>query len=302
MPYITIDTKQIYYEEYGKENKRTIVYFHGGPGVGCLNFTNQAKLLAEKFHVIIFDQYGCLRSEAIDNDQPFDIQYHLMLIDQMRKEMKIPSWTILGHSYGGMLACLYANAYPQSIDAIIFDCPSFDFILSAKSISKFFVPYYKNFKPNGVKNAIKVIDTEYQDKKQFMHDFWHVIEPVEDEKMRNYLHGISVEEFNEHYPIQNLSEECRNKGFSYQQKIFQADYFFENHFSALKEIKKPLLLLVGKFDPVCCEVQRKYFQKHAFNGTTIEFENSGHFPHLEEPEVYKNAISTWVEHFVRRYE
>jgi proline iminopeptidase len=40
-------------------------------------------------------------------------------IESLRKHLKIEKWTILGHSFGGMLASYYATIYPNSIDKLI---------------------------------------------------------------------------------------------------------------------------------------------------------------------------------------
>lgn len=85
MALIEVESKKIYIEEYGKENKETIVYFHGGPGASCLDFINQAKALGTKFHVISFDQYGVMRSESIKENESFGMYDHIELIDKLRE-------------------------------------------------------------------------------------------------------------------------------------------------------------------------------------------------------------------------
>lgn len=50
--------------------------------------------------------------------------------------MNIKSWSILSHSFGGYLAVLYANLYPDSIETMIYECPSFSFALSERSMLK----------------------------------------------------------------------------------------------------------------------------------------------------------------------
>jgi len=101
-----------------------------------LDFTAKAKELGEKYHVVSFDQYGCLRSAPIPKYEPFGMNDHIKLIDKLREALGVQSWTILGHSYGGMLACLYAHTFPDSVDGVIYECPSWDFILSAKVIKQ----------------------------------------------------------------------------------------------------------------------------------------------------------------------
>ena len=297
MAFIEVDSKKIYIEEYGKENKHTIVYFHGGPGENCLDFMGQAKALGEKYHVVSFDQYGCLRSDAIPENESFAVKEHAVLIDKMREKLGIASWTLIGHSYGGMLACLYAYTYPKNVEAVIYECPSLDFILSAKSIASFFIPYFKGINSDeGVDNCAKIINKDYADKKSVFTDMWHVLNLVKDEKERQYLHNISAEELNASYPRQDIPDECRGRGMICFEKIVQSDEFYNDYLPCLKEIKQPSLLLVGKYDPVCCETQRDYFRQFAVNGKIVEFENSGHFPRIEEPHTYTDSIINFLDH------
>ncbi len=69
MPYVEVDSKNIYYEEYRKQNTHTIEYFHCGSGESCQSFTYQAMILGEKHHVINFDQYGVLGADAISENE-----------------------------------------------------------------------------------------------------------------------------------------------------------------------------------------------------------------------------------------
>ena len=122
--FISVFGKKIYYEMYGAEHSDTLLYLHGGPGASCLDFVNQAKALSSKMRIIIFDQLGVLRSDAIAEDEDYSMEYQVEMLEEMRKIFDIKKWSILGHSYGGMLAVLYANRYPNSICKVILECPS----------------------------------------------------------------------------------------------------------------------------------------------------------------------------------
>ena len=131
--FINILGRKIWCEVYGIEYHDTLLYLHGGPGASCLDFANQAKALSAKMRVVIFDQLGVMRSEALAEDESYTMEYQIELIEEMRKLLGIERWSILGHSYGGTLAVLYAHSYPDSICRVILDCPSLWFEDSAKS-------------------------------------------------------------------------------------------------------------------------------------------------------------------------
>ncbi len=89
MSYIKISDKDIYYEIHGKNNDNTLVYFHGGPGASCLDFTAQAKKLGSKLKVVIFDQYGVLRSERIMEDEAYGMNIQVKMVEEMREKLCI---------------------------------------------------------------------------------------------------------------------------------------------------------------------------------------------------------------------
>ena len=145
MSYLTISGKKIYYEEYGADNSPTLptlVYLHGGPGESCLTYTYQAQKLGETFHVVSFDQYGVFRSDAV-GDEPLGVRDLVRMTEQMRTALGIDRWIPIGHSFGGMLALVYAHTYPDSIDAVIYDCPMWSALHTARAIAEATLPCFE---------------------------------------------------------------------------------------------------------------------------------------------------------------
>ena len=296
MGFIKVDSKRIYTEIYGRGNENTIIYFHGGPGASCLDFSKQAKALGEKYHVISFDQYGVMRSDAIPETEPFGMSDHVELIGKLREVLGVTSWTVLGHSYGGMLACLYARTYPQNTDAVIYDCPSWNYILSAKTTASHFIPYFDSINSEiGINKCHAVIDKTFSKRSEVLDDLIAILNMVADPKERNYLHGITFEEYRPFQQHENIPKDGWKKGNNHMQKLIDAGEIFDNYLPSLNEIIKPSLLLVGKYDPCCGADQREYFQKHSIHGTIVEFQNSGHFPRIEEPEAYTKSIINFMD-------
>jgi len=55
------DKHQLYIEQCGNPKGQSILFLHGGPGLGCS--TNDRRFFdPEKYHIILFDQRGCGRS------------------------------------------------------------------------------------------------------------------------------------------------------------------------------------------------------------------------------------------------
>jgi Predicted hydrolases or acyltransferases (alpha/beta hydrolase superfamily) len=112
------DLSQTYYKILGKG--LPILIINGGPGMNSNGFEPMAKILAEKYQAIIYDQRGTGKSKLTTlNSKTISMQLMADDIESLRKHLNIKKWTILGHSFGGMLASYYATVYPNSIDKLI---------------------------------------------------------------------------------------------------------------------------------------------------------------------------------------
>ena len=167
MSYLTISGKNIYYEEYGTGKAPALVYIHGGPGESCLTYTYQAQKLGEAFHIISFDQYGVFRSDAV-GDGTLDVSTLVNMIEQMRTALGIKSWIPLGHSIGGMFALVYAHTYPDSIDGVIYDCPMWSALHTAKAIAEATLPCFElNGRADQIKLCNEILNTDLSPRDAF---------------------------------------------------------------------------------------------------------------------------------------
>ena len=294
MPYIKISDKDIYYEIHGDNNINTLVYFHGGPGASCLDFVGQAKALGEKLKVVIFDQYGVLRSEGIGDGEAYGMDIQAAMIEEMRQKLGIDKWSVLGHSYGGMLACLYAHKYPSAVDKLILDCPSLDFIDSSRSIANYMGGYISEYGDDEAKALLQKLKTaEYTDKTVFS-DLTSLLENIEDMQLRSYLHGITFEEYAEKVYTEKIPDEMWMKSEAHLTKLIEDGKIIENFLPMLKDIPKPLMLIKGRYDPACSEEQVRYIKENIKNARLVMFENSGHFPRIEEAEKYTRCVEDFL--------
>ena len=56
-----------------------------------------------------------------------------------------------------------------------------------------------------------------------------------------------------------------------------------------------MLLINGKYDPVCTKNQTAYILNNAQHVTQAVFENSAHYPRLEEAEKYSDTVLRFLE-------
>ena len=303
--FVNIWGKNIWYDIYGAEHSDTLLYLHGGPGASCLDFVNQAKALSGKMRVVIFDQLGVLRSDAIAESESYSMEYQVEMIEEMRKILGIEKWSVLGHSYGGMLAVLYASACPDSVHKIILECPSLWFEDSARSTAEYLSEHIHSLNDEeAVKLWEKVRFADYQDKTEVVWDLSALLGYVTDMELRFYLHGITLEEYEMSMDTSDIANEMWSKGEQHLKKLLETPaagsaqkrvLMTDDLLPLIPKIAAPMLLINGKYDPACSKHQIEYIMNSAQDVTQAVFENSGHFPRLEEAEKYTNTVLSFLD-------
>ncbi|WP_341225237.1 alpha/beta hydrolase [uncultured Arcticibacterium sp.] len=106
---------------YSDENPETVILLHGGPGVpdDMLEVVEQLK---NKYQVITFEQRGVGLSEC--NGCGYKIEDYVSDIDAISEYLKIDSFHLFGHSWGGLYAQIYAEARPEKVKSLFLCSPS----------------------------------------------------------------------------------------------------------------------------------------------------------------------------------
>ncbi len=115
---LSTDKTSVFYKTFG--SGKPLLIINGGPGMNSEGFEGLAKTLSTNFYSIIYDQRGTGKS-VLDVLDSTTINMKLMIddIETIRKKLKIEKWSVLGHSFGGMVASYYATQYPEHIEKIV---------------------------------------------------------------------------------------------------------------------------------------------------------------------------------------
>jgi proline iminopeptidase len=97
----------LYWCAYGPEGAPRLLVLHGGPGADHQYLLPQMLELARERELIFYDQRGGGRSRT-DDPAPITWQTHAEDLAAVVRELTIDPLTIVGYSWGGLLAMLYA--------------------------------------------------------------------------------------------------------------------------------------------------------------------------------------------------
>ena len=99
----------LYWAAYGEEGAPRLLVLHGGPGAHHDYLLPQMLDLAQDHELILYDQRGGGRSK-VDGRDPITWQTHVEDLTAVVTEITGPSPSIIGYSWGGLLAVLHLIA------------------------------------------------------------------------------------------------------------------------------------------------------------------------------------------------
>lgn len=101
-----------------------VIVLHGGPDFDHQYLLPELDRLNDAFRLIYYDQRG--RGRSAENVRPKDVtlQSDLDDIDRVRRHYKLDPVTLLGHSWGAVLALEYALRHPTRVSHLILMNPA----------------------------------------------------------------------------------------------------------------------------------------------------------------------------------
>ena len=111
--------QELYIKTFGNKTDKPIIFLHGGPGYNAASFeSTTASLLATKgFFVIVYDRRG--EGRSLDADAEYNFEQTFEDLNTLYKKFALQKATLIGHSFGGIVATLFAEKYAEKINTII---------------------------------------------------------------------------------------------------------------------------------------------------------------------------------------
>jgi proline iminopeptidase len=115
--YVDAHGVMIYYTTVGRGQPLMIV--HGGPGDSHDYFLPYLLPLARTNKLIFIDERGSGRSEKLEDVKQYTVENMAADVEAVRVALGLGKISLLGHSYGGVLAQAYALKYPEHLSHLV---------------------------------------------------------------------------------------------------------------------------------------------------------------------------------------
>lgn len=120
--YTTSTPVPLYWVRYGPAGAPPLVVLHGGPGADHRYLLPQMLQLADRYELLFYDQRGGGRSRSADQS-PITWHTHVDDLAALVRELAINPLSLVGYSWGGLLAMLYAIGACPSDEARVTSAP-----------------------------------------------------------------------------------------------------------------------------------------------------------------------------------
>lgn len=117
--YTTTTAVPLYWAAYGPPGAPQALVLHGGPGADHRYLLPQMLRLAEHCDLLFYDQRGGGNSRG-DGRDPVTWHEHVDDLGRVIREFGLSAPTVVGYSWGGLLAMLYATATTSGAGLIPF--------------------------------------------------------------------------------------------------------------------------------------------------------------------------------------
>ncbi|WP_350312304.1 alpha/beta fold hydrolase [Dickeya fangzhongdai] len=275
MAEIVVNGATLVYAQAGESHPQAVIILHGGRGIGDHRGDFQAFLpLADRYHLIAYDQRGCGRSSLTP---PFTFDQLVDDLDAVRRQLAGDKPVIvLGGSFGGMIALSYALKYPQGLSHLILRGTAPSHHHEAQAVANFKARLHKA--PSA---SLAMIDKLFSDR---------VTDDVELRLIWLALQPLYYEQFDADAALERtrtLSLHAATHNALFADKAYDLRH-------RLTDIQTPTLVVVGGEDWICPPEQSRLIAEGIPGARYLEIAGANHPVHIEQNARVLAAIRAFL--------
>lgn len=290
-----VSAQILYSKAYGDRHDPAIVFIHGGPSGNSTLFesTTAQKLANKGLYVIVYDRRG--EGRSIDSTATFTYTEAFNDLNVILQLYNIDKATLIGHSFGGLVATLFTERFPKKVNALILagalvsQQETYDHILSSVKHT------YKNNKDSSMLKKVSEIERLDKNSAEYRKACYELA------SLNHY--------FEMPYPTQQSKELRENYTSSlfYEQNIRNKNapvLFYKNEtlrnidtksILAKLKAKTTVFAVYGKQDGIFSTKQLQDIKNIVTPGNFALLDNSSHYLFVDQQAEFIDLIEKWME-------
>ncbi len=289
--YVDANGLMIYYKIFG--HGKPLLILHGGPGASHDYFLPYLTPLARHYQLIFIDERGSGRSQTLEDASGYTVENMVEDVEGVRQALHLNQISLLGHSYGGVLAQAYALKYQKNLSHLIL-ASTFS---STRAINEVFVRMKKNM-PADVRERINKMEAEglYGHGKDYEKNRY-TTEYMTAAWGDGYFPYIYQNHPDANYdPVDNgkMSWDLyREMWGSHGEFVIDGNLKSVEYTDQLSTIKVPTLLIVGDHDESDPSMSQTMHEKISGSKLVI-LPKSGHMTFVDQPGMFEKSVEEFL--------
>lgn len=297
MAAISVSAQELYVKTFGKTSDQPILFLHGGPGYNAAGFeiSTAQKLADEGFFVIVYDRRG--EGRSTDKAAKFNYSESFADIDQICQKYKIRKVNLMGHSFGGILAVMYAEKNPEKVGSVLLVSAPVSLQESFKTIQN---ASRKIYEAKGDKTSLDYLDVldkmDHSSMQYATFTFMHAMQngfyqPKNATPEAKAIYAAMAADPNFKY-VQEMSREAP-MGFWTSEKYTTLD--LTSNIKNLKTKKVKVFGIYGKEDGLYSPEQVAALSAIIGNENTIYLDGASHNVFIDQQPQFLSAVKKFLK-------
>jgi proline iminopeptidase len=269
-----------------------IIYLHGGPGGHITNYDIHIfnSIADSGYDVYLYDQIGSGQSERLADIKGYTIERHIEDLKEIIQKLNSKKVILIGQSWGGILAALFAPDNADKIDKIIFTCPgpvypTHQNLANVQPPDSIHLtkPFYTNAQGNKKANNIRTKAMAF-----FATRFGRKL--ASDKEADEFATYLNFElDKSTVCDTSNILREDAGSGFYSSVMTFNNLTKTLDRRPKMKRLTIPMLVMKGECDNQKWGFTNEYLE--LFKNSELEIiPGAGHFISVEQPQLYTKTI------------
>ncbi|NOH01987.1 MAG: alpha/beta fold hydrolase [Chloroflexi bacterium] len=277
---------------------RNVLVIHGGPGLPFLQPMSGLDALTGNFRFHYYDQRGSGEStrpiDGFDSpniyenmqtlDRSLGLGAQIADIERIRQILGDDKLILIGHSWGGFLASLYAAEFPEHVEALILISPANTLVMPQPDEESDLFASVREKLPEAQQAEFDEFMQEYMDFNALF------------QKSEADLVAMNEQFGNYYAQVADIPAEMPPQGKSGGWMVW-AQYLSmgqrHDYRSALKNVNVPVLVVHGTNDLQSESASRMYAEIFP-NAEFVVIENAGHFSFEEQPDAFAEVAGDFL--------
>jgi proline iminopeptidase len=252
-----------------------LVVIHDGPGFEKSLMYGGFDPLASDLRVVYYDQRGCGRSQPLSPVIASTVEANVEDLEALRRYFRLPEMSLAAHGWGAVIAIEYARKYGKYVDSMILITP-----LSPFSPGPRLERVSEALSDEGRQRLLQITNNPRLSMLEKRETMMRVIMPLLFYRKEG-LDYVNLDEIR-YAPDVNirLNEDLKSVDI----------------LRMLPTVDVPTLIVVGRNDILTPMMDQMAYADGISSSCAIVFNNSGHFPFLEERDLFVNVAKEFLLH------